>query len=327
MRSVKFLIAVGAASLLSSVASAADAPISVPPPPPPPLGYGPPPSVGYGPPPAVAYGAASGYGGAAGYGRGLGYGGGSGRGIVDAFDGWYLRGDIGFTSDRVGRLNNALDSTLSSSTQSNAFSSANSFSAGFGTRFNDWFRADLTGEFRGSSQFSGTERITFPGGFGADTYRGRKNEWLVMANGYVDLGTWFSLTPFIGAGIGGARVTIADFIDMGITNSGNGSVSSFAFGDNVSKWNLAWALHAGVSYKLAPNFTIELAYRYLDMGDGLTGDLRTFDGVNNIYNPMTFKNLRSNDLRFGVRWDICPPANGLPTCRRTRRRTRHRLRW
>ena len=47
-----------------------------------------------------------------------------------------------------------------------------------------------------------------------------------------------------------------------------------------SKWNFAWALHAGVAYKVTPNFTVELAYRYLDMGDGLTGDLRTFDGTN-----------------------------------------------
>ena len=44
------------------------------------------------------------------------------------------------------------------------------------------------------------------------------------------------------------------------------------------------------------------------MGDGLTGDLRTFDGVNNINNPMTFKNITSHDLKLGVRWDLCKPA-------------------
>src|SRR4029077_21153318 len=92
--------------------------------------------------------------------------------------------------------------------------------------------------------------------------------------------------------------------------NGNGSVSSTAFSDNSSRWNLAWALHAGIGYKIAPNFTIELAYRYLDMGDGLTGDLRTFDGINNIVNPMTFKHLTSHDLKFGVRWEICPPGYG-----------------
>ena len=86
-----------------------------------------------------------------------------------------------------------------------------------------------------------------------------------------------------------------------------------AFGDNVAKWNFAWALHAGVAYRVTPNFTVELAYRYLNMGDGLTGDLKTFDGTNNVYNPMTFKNITSHDLKLGVRWNLDnPPAYAPP---------------
>jgi opacity protein-like surface antigen len=76
----------------------------------------------------------------------------------------------------------------------------------------------------------------------------------------------------------------------------------------LSKWNFAWALHAGLAYKISPNFTVELAYRYLDMGDGLTGDLRSFDGTNTIVNPTTFKGLTSHDLKMGVRWNL----NSLP---------------
>ena len=84
-----------------------------------------------------------------------------------------------------------------------------------------------------------------------------------------------------------------------------------------SKWNFAWALHAGLAYKVTPNFTVELAYRYLDMGDGLTGDLRTFDGTNNINNPMTFKNITSHDLKLGVRWDLnSPPVYAPPLIRK-----------
>ena len=121
---------------------------------------------------------------------------------------------------------------------------------------------------------------------------------MVLANAYVDLGTWWCMTPFIGAGVGGARVSIDNFTDQSIVNNGGGALPvARCFGDNASKWNLAWALHAGVAYKVTPNFTVELAYRYLDMGDGLTGDLRTFDGINNINNPMTFKDITSHDLK------------------------------
>ena len=268
MRSVKFLVAAGAASLLSSVAFAADMPIAAPP--------------MYAPP-------------------------------VEDFGGWYLRGDIGFSNQRVDRLNNALDVNNTSSVQTLGFNTAGIFGLGAGYQFNNWFRADVTGEYRGNSQFLGTDRITFPGGVGTDTYHASKNEWVVLANAYVDLGTWWCVTPFIGAGVGGARVSINNFTDQGLANLGAGALPGLAFGDNVSKWNFAWAAHAGLAYKVTPNFTVELAYRYLDMGDGLTGDLRTFDGSGvNTINPMTFKNITSHDLKLGVRWDLTSPQVYAP---------------
>lgn len=260
MRSVKFAIAAGAATFMSTVAFAADMAIA--------------------PPPALP--------------------------VVEDFGGWYLRGDIGFSNQSVNRLNNVLDATATTSVQNLSFGTAGVFGLGAGYRFNNWFRMDVRGEYRGNSQFFGTDAVSFPGGFGVDTYRGTKSEWVVLGNAYVDLGTWWCVTPFIGAGIGGARVSINGFTDQGII-SGAPPVASVAFGDNYSKWNLAWALHAGLAYRVTPNFTVELAYRYLDMGNGLTGDLYTFDGTNAIYNPTTFRSITSHDLMIGVRWDLNMP--------------------
>jgi opacity protein-like surface antigen len=275
MRSVKSLIAAGAASLLSSMAFAADMPsiMSAP---------------MYAPAP------------------------------VEDFGGWYLRGDIGFSNQRVGHLNNVLDANNTTSDQRLGFNTAGIFGLGVGYQINHWFRVDVTGEYRGNSDFVGTDHITYPGGVGTDTYHATKSEWVALANAYVDLGTWWSITPFIGAGVGGARVSIANFTDANIANNGGPALPGLAFGDNVSKWNFAWALHAGVAYRVTPNFTVELAYRYLDMGDGLTGDLKTFDGTNNVNNPTTFKNITSHDLKLGVRWNLeVPPAyEPLPPVRK-----------
>ena len=232
--------------------------------------------------------------------------------VVEDFGGWYLRCVCGFSNQRVDRLNNALDATVTSSVQTNSFDTAGIFGLGVGYRVNNWFRADVTGEYRGNSQFFGKDVITFPGGFGTDTYHATKSEWVVLGNAYVDLGTWWCITPFIGAGVGGARVSIANFTDQGITNFAGLTSSGLAFGDNVAKWNFAWAAHAGLAYRVTPNFTVELAYRYLDMGDGLTGDLRTFDGTNGINNPTTFKNITSHDLKLGVRWDLTSPEVYAP---------------
>jgi opacity protein-like surface antigen len=275
MRSVKSLIAAGAATLMSTAAFAADMAIAPPPP-------------AYAPPP-----------------------------IVEDFGGWYLRGDIGFSNQRVERLDNALDANNLTSRQSLAFGTAGIFGLGAGYRFNNWFRADVTGEYRGNSQFFGTDHITYVGGVGVDTYHATKQEWVVLGNAYVDLGTWWCMTPFIGAGVGGARVAINGFTDHGIANNGGGALPGLAFGDSVAKWNFAWALHAGVAYKVTPGFTVELAYRYLDMGNGLTGDLRTFDGGNAINNPTTFRNITSHDLKLGVRWDLSsPPVYQPPLIRK-----------
>ena len=224
--------------------------------------------------------------------------------VVEDFGGWYLRGDIGFSNQRVDRLNNLLDRNNTSSVQTLNFNSAGIFGLGVGYKVNNWFRADVTGEYRSNSNF-----------FGTDTYHGTKSEWVVLGNAYVDLGTWWCITPFIGAGVGGARVAINGFTDQSIASNPvqpGPALAGIAFGDNVAKWNFAWAAHAGLAYKVTPNFTVELAYRYLDMGDGLTGDLRAFDGTNNFNNPMTFKHITSHDLKLGVRWDLTNPQVYAP---------------
>lgn len=60
-------------------------------------------------------------------------------------------------------------------------------------------------------------------------YSGSKSEWLILANAYVDLGTWWNITPFVGAGVGMSRNTISGFTDLGPQQA------SVAFGDTASE--------------------------------------------------------------------------------------------
>jgi opacity protein-like surface antigen len=260
MRSVKSLIAAGAATLLSTVAYAADMAIA----PPPPM---------YAPPP------------------------------VEDFGGWYLRGDIGFSNQKVRSVTPSfVDPTITVvSTQGLGFDSAGIFGLGVGYRVNNWFRADVTGEYRGNANMHGLDIVAFNGVTGfTDEYRASKSEWLVLANAYVDLGTWWCVTPFIGAGVGASRNTISNFLDVNTPNAG------VAFASSASKWNFAWAAHAGLAYKVNPNLTLELAYRYVDLGDGVTGALTDFTGFTR-GRTMQFKDITSHDLKFGVRWNFDSP--------------------
>jgi opacity protein-like surface antigen len=276
MRSVKFLVAAGAASLLSSAAFAADLP--APPP--------------YAPPP------------------------------VEDMGGWYLRGDIGMSNQSVKSMKLS-DPTyyqnLTSYNQTTNFDAAPTYQIGVGYQFNNWFRADITGQYRGSANFKGTDLISFPIGGGpiangVDNYSASKSEWLFLANAYADLGTWWCVTPFIGAGVGAARVTISNFTDTGFNNDqgpgvfvGGPPVASVASAGSASQWNFAWALHAGLGYRISPNATLELAYSYVNLGDGVTGVASTFDG-SSAGHVFKFSNITSQDVTLGIRWNFDTPA-------------------
>ncbi|MBM3528314.1 MAG: porin family protein [Alphaproteobacteria bacterium] len=211
--------------------------------------------------------------------------------------GWYLRGDIGMSNQKVKKLDNALFTSAVRVVHKD-FDSAPIFGLGIGYQFNNWLRFDVTGEYRGKANFHGFDIV---GTTSTNEYRGSKSEWLALANVYVDLGTWYSFTPFVGVGIGASYNTISNFMDVGTMTP------SVAYADTASKWNFAWAAHAGVAYKVNSSLSLEFAYRYVSLGDAMSGDIKTFQGVNNIYNPLHFKDITSHDLRFGVRWMLEPP--------------------
>lgn len=277
MRSVKLVLAAGAASLMSTVALAADMAIA-----PPPQMYAPPP--------------------------------------VEDFGGWYLRGDVGFSNQQVKKRDYYSYPTLVSLDQTTGFDAAGIYGVGVGYQFNSWFRADVTGQYRGRSNLKGLDLTSYydTGVLqrGSDLYGGSVSSWVVMANGYVDLGTWWCVTPFVGAGIGAARNTISGFTDIGVngTTAFGASPGLASATDTSAKWGMAWALHTGLAYKVSPNMSVELGYSYMNLGDVATGELVTKDGFGRGQGrTMQFKDLTSHDVKLGVRWNLdAAPAYAPP---------------
>ena len=267
MRSGKALLAAGAACLFSSAAFGADMPSLAPPP-------------NYGPP------------------------------LAEDLEGWYLRGDIGFSNQRVSRLESPgyHDPGITvAPTIGLGFDAAGIAGLGAGYQFNNWFRTDLTGEYRGRSNMHGLDIVRFNGAvIGADSYNASKSEWLLLANAYVDLGTWWCVTPFVGAGLGLSRNAISSFLDTNTPNRG------VAYAPAASRWDLAWALHAGLAYRLSTGLTLELAYRYVSLGDGETGAVTNFQGFSR-GRTVEFKDITSHDAKIGIRWELdSPPVYDPP---------------
>ncbi|RDJ08977.1 outer membrane protein [Rhizobium grahamii] len=224
---------------------------------------------------------------------------------VPAFGGWYLRGDIGMTNQRLGGMQHELfdDVDFREFVDDGSFDSGPLGALGVGYQFNQWLRGDAIVQYRGKTDFSALDRYGHTDATGTavwdatNDYDGAKSEWLLMANAYVDIGTWEGITPYVGAGIGASRNTISRFRDVNVPTLG------VAYGDSDSTWNFAWALHAGIGYQVTDRLTVDFGYSYVDLGDAKSGRLRSYDDTVNT-GPMHFNNITSHDFKLGLRYSL-----------------------
>jgi opacity protein-like surface antigen len=242
---------------------------------------------------------------------------------------WYIRGDVGVASYSKSQwsqpvtglgANDQLQGSgfISKSIQEPAF-----IDAGVGYQFNQWFRADVTAEYRTAVGLRGVfqEKVFTPGCngpgldcafLGQNVYPGQLQSTVFLANGYADLGTWYGLTPYVGAGVGLVRHAMSGFTDSGVAWNGsaftangtpNGGLSPVAFSPmaDKTKTNLAWALMAGLSYSITPNLKLDLGYRYMNLGDVTSGTI-TCICTGQVFPGFKVNKLTSNEFRIGMRW-------------------------
>ena len=198
---------------------------------------------------------------------------------VKSFDlnsGWYVRGDLGYG---WGRLNGVQSATGFPDPTNNSLGGAMTGGLGVGIK-RDWIRTDLTADYLSDMKYQGA--VAAPNDVTA-----KMSAWSVLLNGYLDLGSWYRISPYIGAGVGAARVRVADVQSA--------AAPPFTPGLSNTQWNFAWAAMLGVGYTVTPNVVADIGYRYLNLGDAKSADALGF---------MTFKNIASHQVRVGLRWSF-----------------------
>jgi opacity protein-like surface antigen len=236
--------------------------------------------------------------------------------VDDMAGGWYLRGDIGVGVQNYKEFdhtqtNQAFVWPASWRIDQRDISDTGFIGVGLGYQFNSWLRFDATAEYRSKAAFTALGSYTefCPGGRCFDKYEGNHSAVVVMANAYIDLGTWMCLTPFIGGGVGVAQHRITGLTDVGYISDGSTGFG-YAANNDFNEWKFAWAVHAGVAYNVSSNFKVELAYRYLNMGNVNTSIIDCASGgCSTGAGPRAFYSLRdfdSQDLKFGMRWLLQP---------------------
>jgi opacity protein-like surface antigen len=227
---------------------------------------------------------------------------------VEIGTGWYIRGDVGynFGGRQKERLYDLVPVTFTES-------SADALNAGvgFGYKFNDIFRMDATLDRVFGGRFTATELVAptgpchgtgeyvntitgvvFMGAFDIDNCL-RKDEasynaWLAMGNAYADLATVNGFTPFLGAGLGVAKINWKEETNSITCVPVDGSVHKEACSatgtvaqpplntvytepgilNNGSSWKLAMSLTAGVSYELSKGLHLDTSYKFTSIGGG-----------------------------------------------------------
>ncbi|MEJ1158145.1 outer membrane protein [Prosthecomicrobium sp. N25] len=238
--------------------------------------------------------------------------------------GWYLRGDISYDKMTVGSISAGFPGTTIKSPHAN---SEFSFGGGFGFKFNDWLRVDLTADYSKRSvdwrRTGGCYGFTCPGG---SVNRGDLTMIPILANVYADLGNWGGITPYIGGGLGFAVMSLAHqggSWSTGVTTVPGASYSNYSIGfDSYSRSTLAAAGMAGLSYDMGSGLQFDLGYRYLWVKDakggtshyegttvtnpvggvgGGTTNLNVRSGSNN---GVTMKDIGVQQIRLGMRYFV-----------------------
>lgn len=252
---------------------------------------------------------------------------------VSDFAGWYLRGDVGLGLNATapelqdlpdpivtGIANGFLSHAASQSFNNTTLSSSGMVDVGLGYQFNDWLRVDGTVEYRGGANLQSLFALTDPASpaFGgplqyADFYRANVSSVIGLVNGYLNLPSWYGISPFIGAGVGVASNSVSGFTDQGFGYADFTSLGATGgYFSNASKTSFAWALMAGLDFTITPNLKLEFGYRYLNYGLITTGGSNCLAGNNGgvfsaancsggAPNYISSRNkLASNDFRLGL---------------------------
>ena len=229
------------------------------------------------------------------------------RGTINS--GFYLRGDIGVGETKVKKYYQQDVAAAGGRFFGETDNLSVFVGAGAGYRLNNWLRFDGTLEYRGAGQIGVSDRVDFAANGGiaqlSNTYKGNLSSIVALFNGYVDLGTWNCLTPYIGAGIGYASNRITGLTDQGaLTGSLNGATLGTA--GSGTKSGVAWALMAGLGYEVNKNLTLEIGYRYLNLGEGQSGRIQNAF-LPESYTPLKAKEIDSHDIKIGMRWNFGEP--------------------
>jgi len=189
--------------------------------------------------------------------------------------GWYLRGDVGYAWHRTMDATYAIADTgptlIEAALYGESFRGSYTIGAGAGYKFNNYLRADLTLDWWGNGRFTGHTYGTCDYGGGPEACTSTDiatfSALTLMANAYVDFGTYGRFTPYAGGGFGGSYVHWGTLENEACLDSDSANCQTFYHGGKY-EYRFAYALMAGVSVDVSCKLAADVGYKFQHIASG-----------------------------------------------------------
>lgn len=161
---------------------------------------------------------------------------------------------------------------------------------GLGYRYNRNVRTDVVYTYRPGIDGSNT------GTSGASQVTTEHDNMTLLVNGYYDILSHNGFTPYVGAGIGLAR---NDSDDAHTVATG----ADYQEGGDTS-YDLSWMLTVGTGYKITDELSLDLAYRFIDLGDFSQSGTFSGTGAPGANGGTEMDNDYAHEIVLGVRYEF-----------------------
>ena len=224
--------------------------------------------------------------------------------------GWYLRGDVGYSYNKSRGAwfyqgSNANETDFQSSSLRNSFT----LGGGVGYQFTNYLRSDVTLDYMFKGDFNGsTHGSCGVAGACTSTDIASMNALSLLANAYVDVGTFGYVTPYVGAGIGGTYVKWGDLSNTSCSDANPSNCDPTQTHGGSGNWRFTYALMAGASVDVTCNLKADIGYRFRHVEGGRMFDYKANGG------PGYDKGFNSHEGRLGLRYIFngCEQASYMP---------------
>lgn len=215
---------------------------------------------------------------------------------VEVGSGWYLRGDVSYLFQKSFK-NDSFGFTPASFSDKEDPVFA---SIGFGYHFNDYLRADLNlGYLPGNKigvGYDDTATVVPPDTATVAGASLKNYAYSLILNGYVDLGTYVGITPYIGGGVGVVQSTHK--VSASYFTDNNDPTDDFTQSDNKTQYSLAYTLNAGLAYQVTKNVSVDLGYQYFSAPDA------EYVTAASLTSYPVKKGINNHQVKLGLRYDL-----------------------